>query len=66
MTLFVLLVMHYLFFLFIFIFLPILALVDIVKNEFTGNNKIIWVLIVLLAPILGPILYFIMGSQHKL
>ena len=27
--------------------LPIIALIDIVRHEFSGSNKIVWVLIVL-------------------
>lgn len=45
--------------------LPLIALIDILRNEFTGSNKIIWVLVVLLFPILGPILYFIIGPGQK-
>lgn len=46
--------------------LPIIALIDIVKNEFSGANKIIWILVVLFLPILGSILYFLIGRKHKL
>jgi hypothetical protein len=35
------------------IVLLIWALVDILKSEFTGSNKIIWVIVVLLLPLLG-------------
>ncbi len=45
--------------------LPVIALVDIIRNEFTGNNKLIWVLIVIFFNILGSILYFIMGKNQK-
>ena len=46
--------------------LPIIALVDIVKSNFKEeNNKIMWVLIVLLLPILGTILYFVVGRGQK-
>lgn len=54
--------------LFIFLFfllLPLVALIDILRNEFTGSNKLIWVLVVLLFPILGPVLYFIIGTSQK-
>lgn len=44
----------------------IIALIDILGNEFTRNNKLIWVLVVLLGGVFGAILYFIMGRQHKL
>ncbi|WP_167609296.1 PLDc N-terminal domain-containing protein [Maribellus sediminis] len=50
--------------LFLFI-LPIIALVDIIRSEFTGNNKIVWVLIVIFFNIIGSILYFLMGRNQK-
>ncbi|MBA80470.1 MULTISPECIES: PLD nuclease N-terminal domain-containing protein [unclassified Leeuwenhoekiella] len=48
------------------VILPILALVDIVRHEFKGNNKIIWVLIVIFFNIFGSILYFAMGRQQRI
>ncbi|MGK0448525.1 MAG: membrane protein YqaA with SNARE-associated domain [Polaribacter sp.] len=44
----------------------IIALIDILKNEFSGNNKIVWVLVVLFGNVLGAILYFIIGRKQKL
>ena len=44
----------------------IIALVDILKNEFKGNNKIIWVLVVLFANFFGAILYFLIGRKQKI
>ncbi len=42
------------------------ALVDILKSEFQDeNNKIIWVVVVLLLPLLGAILYFFIGRKQK-
>lgn len=55
-----------LFILAIFFLLPVIAIIDIVRNEFTGNNKIVWVLIVLLFPVIGAIIYFIVGGSQKL
>ena len=40
---------------------PILALISIFKNKFEGNDKLIWVVVVLLLPFIGSILYFIIG-----
>jgi len=45
--------------------LPLFAIIDILRNEFKGDNKIIWILIVLLFPYLGSILYFFIGSNNK-
>ncbi len=44
----------------------IIALIDILRNEFSGNNKIIWVLVVLFGNLLGAILYFLIGINQKL
>mgnify|MGYP001559803861 CR=1 FL=1 len=41
------------------------ALVDILKNEFTGSNKVVWLLLVILVPFCF-ILYFIIGTKQKL
>lgn len=46
--------------------LPVIALVDIVRSQFVGNDKLIWVLIVLFLPVLGSILYFIIGNRQKI
>lgn len=43
----------------------VVALVDIIRSEFSGNNKIIWILVVLLLPLLGAILYFLVGRKQK-
>lgn len=45
--------------------LPVLALISILKNRFNDNDKLIWVLVVLLLPFLGSILYFIMGRSKR-
>lgn len=46
--------------------LTIMALVDILRNEFSGNNKIVWVLVVLLLNFFGAILYFVIGRKQKI
>jgi len=45
--------------------LPLIALIDIIRSEFEGNNKLLWVLIVLFLPFLGSILYFLLGRDQK-
>jgi len=44
----------------------LIALVDIIKSDFTGNNKVIWLLLVLLVPLIGMILYFLLGRKQKI
>ncbi len=41
------------------------ALYDILTSSFSGNKKIIWVLVVIFLPILGTILYFLIGRNQK-
>lgn len=42
------------------------ALVDILKNEFTGSNKLIWLLVVILIPFVGMVLYWFIGREQKI
>ena len=50
----------------IVIVIPLIALIDILKSNFReGVNKIVWILVVLLLPVLGSILYFIIGRSQK-
>ena len=51
---------------FVFILPTIIALIDILKNEFNGNNKMVWVLVVLFGSFLGAALYFIIGRKQKI
>ena len=55
-----------LFVLFLF-FLPfILAFIDILRSEFGGNNKIVWLLAVIFVPFIGAVTYFIFGRKQKI
>ena len=47
------------------IVLWLIALIDILKSNFIGNNKLIWIVVVILLPILGAILYLIIGKSQK-
>lgn len=47
--------------------LPLIALIDIIRNEFKGSNdKVIWVIIVLFIPFLGSLLYFLIGRNQRI
>ena len=50
----------------IVIALPVIALISILRNEFKNHDKLIWVLVVLFLPFLGPILYFMIGRPKRL
>lgn len=48
------------------IFLPVFALIDIVRSNFEGSNKLIWVVVVVGLNFLGAILYFLIGRNQKI
>jgi hypothetical protein len=57
------------------IFLPLLmigglwiwAIVDIIKSEFEGSNdKVLFLLLVLLFPFVGTVIYFIIGRPKRI
>jgi hypothetical protein len=50
----------------LFLLLPIIAIIDILRSRFEGNNNILFLLIVVLLPIAGSILYFIIGPSKKI
>lgn len=46
--------------------LMLYCLIDIVKSNFKdGTNKLVWVLIVLFAPVIGGLLYLLFGRKQK-
>ncbi|MCG8577411.1 MAG: PLD nuclease N-terminal domain-containing protein [Flavobacteriales bacterium] len=63
-------------FLIVYIFIGIIALaifaiwiktiVEIVQSDFEGDNKLIWLLIVLFVGWVGLILYYTMGRQKRI
>jgi heme/copper-type cytochrome/quinol oxidase subunit 1 len=42
------------------------ALVDILKSDFEGDNKMVWLLIVIFLFVLGALLYFSIGKSQKI
>ncbi|MBD0726177.1 hypothetical protein B6A10_13435 [Flavobacterium sp. L1I52] len=43
----------------------IYCLIDILKNKFLHNDKLIWILVVLLVPFIGSLLYLFIGKRRK-
>jgi hypothetical protein len=48
------------------ILLPLAALISVLTSEFQGNDKIIWVLIIIFLPFLGSVLYFLIGRDRRI
>lgn len=54
-----------------FILIPgilwIWALIDIIRSEFADStNKVIWVLVIIFLPVIGALLYLLIGRGQKL
>jgi len=45
---------------------PVVALVSALQNDFPGNEKLIWILLIIFLPILGAVLYFLIGRKKRL
>ena len=48
------------------ILLPLMALISVLTSEFQGNDKIMWVLIIIFLPFLGSVLYFLIGRDRRI
>ena len=42
----------------------LIATIRILRSKFAGHYKIIWLLVVLAVPVIGPIAYFAMGKKQ--
>lgn len=45
--------------------LDIIAIVDCAKSAKTMMKKVLWIIVILILPLLGMILYFVMGKEKK-
>ncbi|MGI6241033.1 MAG: Cardiolipin synthase [Candidatus Omnitrophica bacterium ADurb.Bin292] len=45
--------------------LDIIAIVDCAKSSKTMLKKVIWIIVVLVLPLVGMILYFLLGREKK-
>lgn len=45
--------------------LDIIAIVSILKSTADGATKLLWVLLVILLPFVGMVLYFLMGPGRR-
>lgn len=45
--------------------LPVIALIHMLRNDFRGKHRLVWLLIIVFLPPFGSILYFIMGKRYR-
>jgi len=44
--------------------LDVIAIVDVVKSAAPTNQKALWVILILVLPVIGMVLYFLFGKQQ--
>lgn len=48
---------------FLILVIDILVIIDIVRSNKDTERKILWIIAVVFLPILGPILYYVIGKR---
>ena len=43
--------------------IDVIVIIDIVKSNKDTEKKILWIIAVVLLPVLGPLLYYILGKK---
>jgi len=48
---------------FIILIIDVIVIIDIIKSNKDTEKKILWIIAVIFLPILGPILYYVLGKR---
>ncbi len=46
--------------------LEIVAIVDVLRSSLSGTKKLLWAALIIIVPVVGFILYFLLGRPEKL
>jgi hypothetical protein len=49
----------------IVVVLDIIAIVDAVKGPLDTGKKVLWIILILILPVIGLVLYFLLGKKKK-
>ncbi len=44
--------------------LDLIALVDVLKSSMDTGNKALWIILILVLPVVGMVLYFLIGKKQ--
>jgi len=47
----------------IVLILDLIAIVDILKSSADTGNKLLWIILILVLPVIGMVLYFLIGKK---
>jgi hypothetical protein len=45
--------------------LIVVAILDLIKSRIPTNTKLLWLIVILIAPVLGSLIYLILGRKNK-
>lgn len=45
--------------------LDVIVILDILKNKKDMEKKILWIIVVIFLPLLGPLLYYVVARESK-
>lgn len=48
----------------IVLILDLIAIVDILKSSADTGNKALWIVLILILPVIGMVLYFLLGNRR--
>lgn len=48
----------------VILIIDIIVIIDIVRSQKDTEKKILWIIAVVLLPVLGPLLYYIVGKRN--
>jgi len=46
--------------------LPVIALIDLARRPFGTSEKLFWIIIIIIIPILGSLVYLILGRHRRI
>jgi len=49
----------------VILILDIVAIIDAIKSSMEAGKKVLWVILILVLPIVGLILYYLLGKKQK-
>ena len=44
--------------------LDIIAILDVLKSSMDTSNKALWIILILILPVIGMVLYFLIGKKQ--
>jgi hypothetical protein len=48
---------------FLILIIDVIVIIDILKSNKDTEKKVLWIIAVVFLPVLGPILYYVMGKK---